>query len=388
MILKEKSNTRRKIIKVLVIAAKDDRNRYQFLTEPFKRIKNVQMELVLKTKSYLIFFPNLILKSLKFRPDLIIAIEADLIGFSAVLISKLILHKPVVERTGGDSITPRLNMFKKFPLFKITTPLKHNLHVWKQRILHLFTTYTFSNCSYFIVVSNHYAHHLGKLINLRGRKIFVVPQYCIVKTSDSRRGFLRPDCIHLLTVTNLNNEAKYKGIRELVRFVQRYVNKGFLKNSKFVFDICGDGYFYNRLLNDINSMNSEKSNLSIRCHGYVQKLCQFYNSADLFIYASYFDALPNVLLEAQSYGLPILLNNYQGFQEFITDHWNGVFYKSGNFENFAKKLTELITDSNLRQFLSDNAIKNIRENYSPESIALKLKKAINEILQDVEGSLA
>ena len=85
------------------------------------------------------------------------------------------------------------------------------------------------------------------------------------------------------------------------------------------------------------------------------------------------------MLEAQAHGLPILVSDYQPFQEFLSDHWNALFYRSGDFEDFCLKLHELMTNSNLRTRLSANGIRNIRENYSAERIAVELERVIREI---------
>ena len=366
--------------KVLVIAVKDDRRRYEFLMEPLKRIKTLESEVVLKTKSYLVFLGRLFITAGRFRPDLIIAVEADVIGFSAVLLKQLMFrNRPVILRSGGDSISPRLASFRKFLASRGERSLRETLQFHKDRILNILSMYVYAKCSHFIVVNNSYARELHKSINLKNRKIFIVPQCRSAEQLNRPKKWDRNDSIHVLTVTNLRFEGKYRGLLELLHYLQRFVSEGYLKNRKCVFQICGDGSYYTRLLEHVKTIPDRDNNLRILCQGYVRKLNPYYSSADLFIYASYFDALPNVLLEAQAHGLPILVNDYQPFQEFLTDHWNALFYRSGDFEDFRLKLNELMTNSNLRTRLGANGIKNIMENYSAERIAVELERVISEI---------
>ncbi|MFX0201993.1 MAG: glycosyltransferase family 4 protein [Candidatus Hodarchaeota archaeon] len=367
-------------IKVLVIAVKDDRKRFKFLMKPLNITKTIESEVVLKMKSYPVFLVRLLLKAVRFKPDLIIAVEADIIGFSAILLNKLILRsKPVILRSGGDSISPRLTSFRTFLSSRGERSFKETLRFYKDRILHTLSMYVYDTCSHFIVVNNSHAQEFQKFINLKNRKIFIVPQCLTVEHPNRPRKWATKDTISFLTVTNLRYEGKYRGLLELVRYLQRYVSEGHVKKRKFLLQICGDGYYYSRLLDYINTIADKNNALRIRCHGYVRKPSPYYSNADLFMYVSYFDALPNVLLEAQAYGLPILVNDYLPFQESLTDHWNTVFYRSGDFEDFRAKLDELMTNANLRKRLSANGMKNIMENYSPETIAVKLERVINEI---------
>jgi len=366
--------------KVLVIAVKDDRRRYEFLMKPLKRIRTLESEVVLKTRSYLVFLGRLFIKAGKFKPDLIIAVEADVIGFSAILLNKLMFrNRPVVLRSGGDSISPRLASFREFLASRGKRSFRETLQFHKDRILHALSMYVHAKCSHFIVVNNSYAHELHESITLKKRKVFIVPQCRSVERLNRPKKWARNDGIHVLTVTNLRFEGKYRGLLELLHYLQRYASEGYLENRKCVFQICGGGSYYNRLLEHVNTIPDRDNNLRILCQGYVRKLNPYYSSADLFIYASYFDALPNVLLEAQAHGMPILVNDYQPFQEFLTDHWNALFYRSGDFEDFRLKLHELMTDSNLRTRLSANGRRNILENYSAEKIAVELERVISEI---------
>jgi glycosyltransferase involved in cell wall biosynthesis len=366
--------------KVLVIGYKEKRKRYEFLMQPLKKIKFVESKAVIMSRPYWLFFYRLLSISCKFKPNVIIAMDPGLVGFSAVLISKLIVHKPVIGRIGGISRTLGLNTFEKFPSLRKHNFLKETLRLYKNRIHRLLTMYSVKNFSYFFVVSNYLGNKLANAVDLKGRKVFVVPQCHEIRAPQSERVVFKENYIRLLTVTDLKYSSKYKGVRELIGFLQKYVKEACPDNHRFVFEICGDGYFYHYLLDNIGIGNIEDPRLVIHCNGFVDNLDEIYKRSDLFIYTSYIDFLPNVLLEAQSYGLPILINDYPGFYHFMNDYWNAVFYRSGDFEDFRKKLKELIADSDLRQFLTINGINSIMRTYSPEAIAGKLEKILKEVL--------
>ena len=106
--------------------------------------------------------------------------------------------------------------------------------------------------------------------------------------------------------------------------------------------------------------------------GRVGNISDFYNSADIFVLSSLYEGFPNVLLEAMSYGLPVISTNCKtGPSDIITDNINGFLISMENIENeFYNKLILLIEDSNLRKRFANESVKVI-DNYSIETIGKK-----------------
>jgi len=61
------------------------------------------------------------------------------------------------------------------------------------------------------------------------------------------------------------------------------------------------------------------------------------------------DGLPNVILEAQACGLPVIATGVGGIPEFIEDGVNGFIVPAGNAEDMADRMIELLNDFPLRQ---------------------------------------
>ena len=112
--------------------------------------------------------------------------------------------------------------------------------------------------------------------------------------------------------------------------------------------------------------------LSIAFHGFKSELQEFYKRADIFLYCSNLDALPNVLLEAKAFGLPILINRYEPFYDVLQEGTNALYFD--DYIDFAKKFKILIYNNELRNKIIENNIQNIRDNYSVSAIAQKYEK--------------
>lgn len=88
-----------------------------------------------------------------------------------------------------------------------------------------------------------------------------------------------------------------------------------------------------------------------------QELIIEYRAADLFALACRIasdgdrDGLPNVLMEAQSQGLPCVATRVSAVEELINDGVNGLLVGAEQPQDFAQALARLIVDSGLRRRL-------------------------------------
>jgi len=181
--------------------------------------------------------------------------------------------------------------------------------------------------------------------------------------------------IRILTVTNLTYRSKYEGAVELVEFLCKYIEETSL-DKKFYFTICAGGYYRLHLRKKLEMITIKQNRLCIRYLGFVHDLEFIYKRAHIFLYCSNYDSLPRVLVEAQAHGLPTLVNDFEPFREFIIHGYNGLLYKTGDFEDFKEKLDALIADFDLGYSLSKNALENLKRNYCVKAIGKKLESVL------------
>lgn len=89
------------------------------------------------------------------------------------------------------------------------------------------------------------------------------------------------------------------------------------------------------------------------------ELYNYYNQADIFILPSLSEGMPNVVLEAMSMGLPIVMTPCGGSKELIDN--NGIV---SSIDDFVSNMINLLCDSKLCEQYSENSVKRVKELFS------------------------
>lgn len=99
----------------------------------------------------------------------------------------------------------------------------------------------------------------------------------------------------------------------------------------------------------------------------VQKLLQ---EADLLLNASLIDNMPNALLEAQAYGVPIISTNVGGIPYIVKHNDNAVLIEPEQPEAMAQAIIQLIREPSFRVQLAQNGQNNVQR-FTWEQVAPK-----------------
>jgi glycosyltransferase involved in cell wall biosynthesis len=104
---------------------------------------------------------------------------------------------------------------------------------------------------------------------------------------------------------------------------------------------------FNKVLNNINNHKD-----FIYYHGNVDHnvLNKYYYNADIFLFASTCENMPNILLESMAAGLPIACSNAGPMPEILKDC--GVYFDSENINSIETTLSNLIKSKQIRENLS------------------------------------
>lgn len=94
--------------------------------------------------------------------------------------------------------------------------------------------------------------------------------------------------------------------------------------------------------------------------------------ADIFVLPSYNEGLPVSILEAMSWGIPVITTTVGGIPELIEDHVNGFLITPGDIPALQSLLEQLGSDSAIRHLSGLAGRVSIREQYSKDVILPKL----------------
>lgn len=107
---------------------------------------------------------------------------------------------------------------------------------------------------------------------------------------------------------------------------------------------------------------------------------EVYRNSSILLMTSRYEGLPMVLLEAMSYGLPVVSYACKcGPKDLIEDGVNGLLVQEGDSENFANRTIALLKDHQRIKQMSENAFK-MAVNYSKDNIVRKWIELFNTII--------
>lgn len=105
----------------------------------------------------------------------------------------------------------------------------------------------------------------------------------------------------------------------------------------------------------------------------------YYIDSDLLLILSKYEGLPLVLLEAMSYGLPVISSRAGGIPEIITNLQNGILLEKTTIDDLTKNINLLFKDQNLYNKISKNSRKYIKENHTIDIMSNNIMNILNSI---------
>ena len=284
-------------------------------------------------KSIICFFLGLSLYSQKQK--IILSFQSNIFS---IILSKIINSKIII----------RLN----------TSPEKYISSPFKKIIFKNF--YNFSD--EIIVNSFEFKKKLKKILKLDSQVIYnpiALPKKIKKKKINYFNNY------KYLKILNIGRLTDQKDHLTLIKSLNLLKKEGF----KFKLYLIGKGYNYSNILSEIKKYQLNKY---IKLAGYKNKAYEFMNAANLFILSSKYEGLPNVLIEAQYFGIPIISSDCpSGPKEILINGKAGVMFKTGNYFDLNNKIKFFIENKNLfykktrfaKQNLYRFANKTIQEKY-------------------------
>lgn len=160
----------------------------------------------------------------------------------------------------------------------------------------------------------------------------------------------------------LGRIIKEKGIFEILDACNQLK-----ENSNFKVLFYGDGPDRHLLLEEI--INLELSDV-VEWKGMVEGSNKHaaFSGANAFILPSYAEGLPYSVLEAMSYGLPVIATDVGSLSKLVKDEETGLVVEVRDSISLGSAIYRLLNNTTLYGELSDNAIKLIRDNYSNDKM--------------------
>lgn len=109
----------------------------------------------------------------------------------------------------------------------------------------------------------------------------------------------------------------------------------------------------------------------------------FYSDARMFVFATRcYEGFPTVLLEAMSYGLPVVCSRIGGLPMIVEDGVNGLLYEPGNAVELADRIRTLWQDTALCQKLGEVGQRKMKKEYAAERLMDKLVGIYEKVIKE------
>jgi glycosyltransferase involved in cell wall biosynthesis len=177
--------------------------------------------------------------------------------------------------------------------------------------------------------------------------------------------------VRILSVGRLNQQKNYPLLINAACILkQRGVN--------FKLTIVGDGQEKKHLAKYIKQKNLQEDVVLV---GWKNKMDQIYSNNDIFVMSSDFEGFGYVLIEAMSYGLPVVsTNSPYGPREVLADGKYGILTPLGNSRVLARKIEELVYDKKKYKYYSEMSLQRTND-FSEDNMLTNYRKMFISILK-------
>lgn len=184
------------------------------------------------------------------------------------------------------------------------------------------------------------------------KKIYIIPNSIDYHNQDN----VGKNC-QIIMVGRISPEKGYDRLLPIARFLQT-------DYPEWKINIYGDGILKEKIIGDLRKKHINNVNF----FGAVSDIDIKYRSSNIFIMTSYTEAMPMVVLEAKSFGLPVLAYRNEGTELLIHDSVNG--FLADDEIDFLSKLERLIKNDNLTIQFANESKKQLQQ-YSEFEISKK-----------------
>lgn len=284
----------------------------------------------------------------------------------------------------GDGALSILGFFLKIFTVKPIVSIVHGLDItYSSRVYQNFWIKVFIKKLDALIAVGNETIRQGIARNIPAEKFSFVPNGVFVK--ETLPHYSRED-LQKSTGINLNSPI----LLTLGRLVQRKGVAWFIENvvrdmaPEIQYIIAGDGPEKQKI---IDTVNKYQLNDRIFCLGNVVDQAKeiLFCTADIFIQPNIrvegdMEGFGLVVLEAASYGLPVIASKLEGLQDAIEDGKNGILVEEKNAAEYKEKIASFLQNKDRAEEFGRQAREYVANNYSWDIVARKYHALLKELI--------
>lgn len=200
------------------------------------------------------------------------------------------------------------------------------------------------------------------------------------------KGYVIFNCIEVPDYKYKENIKKIN-ILTVGRFVEQKdyhtaflaVKKLVKENVDIMYTIVGQGHLENELRAYVSKIEMDKNVEFIINPPNVD---DYYKRADIYLSTSLFEGLSNSIMEAMSFGLPVVATDVGDNKYLVKENETGYLLPIKDEAGISNKLLNLIKDPGLRIEMGKNGYNHIKENFSIDKFSNEYLKLINRLIDE------
>jgi len=182
---------------------------------------------------------------------------------------------------------------------------------------------------------------------------------------------LSPDASVILTIGRLERQKGISFFLQAAREVLR-------EFPQACFLIVGEGPDKAKLISLVRNLGIEKA---VRFLGFRDDVPEIMAAADIFVLASLWEGMPNVVLEAMASGKPVVGTRVEGTDELVISGETGLLVPPADAKALARDIRRLLQEPVLARRMGQAARKRVKEHYTVQKMVERYAKLYRDLLK-------
>jgi glycosyltransferase involved in cell wall biosynthesis len=221
----------------------------------------------------------------------------------------------------------------------------------------------------YIIFNNYYGREVFVKRGFSSAKSIVI-QNCI---NDIQPELVRQEkeIIKILSVGRFTSQKDYLTALKAILLLKEKVHQ---KQIEYV--LVGDGELYQQIQNWIKNLQLQNVTI-VRNPSNVE---DYYREADIYLLSSDSEGMPNSVMEALNFSLPVVSTDAGDADFLVKDGITGFLVPIKDYKMLVEKLYELVSDSSLRNDFGMNGHRLLIQEFSEKTLQEKFINFTNKII--------
>lgn len=151
------------------------------------------------------------------------------------------------------------------------------------------------------------------------------------------------------------------------------------KRDDVVFVVSGEGKLEAELKEKVSAAGLEEK---FQFWGFSANIDPYMKGCTIFVLASLFEGMPNVVMEAMAVGTPAVATDVNGARELMEDGKTGFIVPPRDPQALAYAIGRLLDDPVLRSEFGQNGMRRVQENFTIPKMVENLERYFQEMLRE------